>query len=147
MNTDISVLNESHIESILYIQSKRFDKSKFELITKKTFLKYLKKQQICGFFNSMGDLQGFLFIKIYERKLRICQIVVLEGTNGIGSKLINFIIQFGKKKYTSIYLEVSIKSYKAINFYFLHNFIITKVIDKFYKDKTDAYKMELYLLK
>ena len=63
--------------------------------------------------------------------------------SGIGSALVNFALnKFKKKGLKKASLEVRIDNKKAISFFENLGFKITKVIKRYYQDRTDAYRME-----
>jgi len=138
-------LNSKYIDKILNIQKNRFsDHIHGDLISKNYLLEYLSLGNIYGYISKKENLKGFVFIKSQSKNLRIYDIASSANGEGIGSKLISFIIELIKKNiYESVYLEVDVKNFKAINFYFKHKFKIIDIMDNFYENHDRAYRMEL----
>lgn len=97
---------------------------------------------VCDYF---GTTVGFVVGTTSGPKTgRILVIAVLGShrSRGIGSALIReFTNACAMKGLNNIELEVRVSNKEAVRFYTKHGYQITGVIQKFYKDGEDGYKM------
>lgn len=135
------------LNKILDIENLCFDNEKF---TRKQFL-YLIQKAKGGFFVAESNNLVVGYISILQRSnsenLRIYSIAVHPEARGrqIGQKLIEVCKEFAKEKeLRHISLEVRTDNTAAIKLYQKNNFIIIGIIQGYYGNDVDAFKLMFY---
>jgi len=128
---------------ILQIEHDSFNK--IDRFSKNTF-KYFLKHKKLWVVEINHKIVGYFILICYKKTIRIYSVAVLSKyrNKGIGSKILDFIVKFGKfLKKERIILEVRISN-KSIRFYKKFGFKIKKLLKNYYENE-DGYKMELNL--
>lgn len=144
---EIRVATIADLNRILEIENLCFDNEKF---TRKQFL-YLIHNAKGSFFvaESNNSIVGYisLLLRANSKNLRIYSIAVHPEARGqqIGQKLIEVCKEFAKAKglqYVS--LEVRTDNTAAIKLYERNDFTITDIIQGYYGNGIDAFKLEFH---
>lgn len=144
-NIQIRSANIADLNSLLKLEEE-FDSDK---INKNSFRYFLSKKSPCIFLAETKERKvcGYILFltRLNSKKARIYSFIVDSSfrSHGIGNLLFERTIKMFVK--TAFYLEVKVSNKNAINFYKNIGFTITKTIENYYEDGTNAYKMELYM--
>jgi [ribosomal protein S18]-alanine N-acetyltransferase len=133
------------IPAICSIENESFSTEAF---SKKQFFNLLKSKNSFFIVAVIGEnISGYMILMQRSRSfsLRIYSIAVHNSARNlhIGSRLIKYaehIAHVNDK--LKITLEVSVNNTSAFGFYLKNGFTLTGLIPEYYKDKSDAWKME-----
>lgn len=143
----IRIATEKDIERLVEIESQW---SEYPGWGKNGFLNEFRKDYSLTFvFEKENTICGFVNIWKMDDIIEINSIVVSPGKtrNGIGSLLINYVIEYAReKKVKKILLEVNEKNLSAISLYKKYGFEVYNVRKKYYNFKDNALLMQKELL-
>ncbi len=96
----------------------------------------------------MGKFCGFAGINLILDEAHIANIAVKKDfrLNGIGTKLLEALIDFSRKHASSITLEVNTENTIAIHLYEKYGFESLGKRNKYYNNKFDAYIMTKFFI-
>lgn len=143
----IYLLENKYIDEILDIQQHVFiNEYNDDLISKEKFLEYISEHETYGYLSKSKNLKGFIVIKFEDDNLRIYELASIKNGRGIGSRLIQFVIDMAKEiNLKTVSLEVNINNTLAIKLYKEFGFKTKEVLKNYYENGNNAYHMYLDL--
>lgn len=136
--------NETHVNAIFNLEKACFD----DFYSEKTILADIKNNNNIVFVAIDGDkIVGYIDVFYIFDEANLVKIAVLEQyrRTGIATQLLTRALNYLKKHdVTKMYLEVSEKNKKAIDFYTKNQFEATTKRERYYNDLSDAIIMWKY---
>ncbi len=143
MKLEIRDYKIEDVEEVYNILSQNFihpwDKKSLTLVSNN----FIKKVLVLD-----GEIIGFLEMQVVADEADLVMIAIKKEfqRKGLGEYFLKQIIKYLKERgITRIFLEVSSKNEKAINFYRKLGFVDYSIRKNYYKDGSDALLLELYL--
>lgn len=142
-NFKIEKLSEKYVDDVFDLEQRLLGK-----VDKRSILNTIDSDSL-NYFLLLNDdkLIGFFECSIIVPEIELFDIVIdkdFQG-NGYSKLLMDYLVKFGKNnKCDTIFLEVNIMNYKAINLYEKYGFEKYSIRKKYYGDN-DAVLMKLVL--